>query len=217
MDYQAIRKEYATHGLERKDLDPDPWVAFQNWLDSATQQAPGSWFESNGMALATADASGRVSVRWVLLKGVTHEGLQFFTNYRSEKARQMDENPHAAVAFHWPYLDRQLRVEGVVAKTSPEVSRKYFYSRPRGSQLGAAISPQSVVIESRAELEEKKGTLDASLGTQPVPFPEHWGGYVLRPLQFEFWQGRLDRMHDRIVYRRSSVESSEWEQVRLAP
>ena len=140
MDFQSIRKEYETRGLELADLDPDPWVAFQGWLDLATQKSPGSWFESNGMALATSDRQGRVSVRWVLLKGVTHEGLQFFTNYRSEKARHMEENPHAGVAFHWPYLDRQLRVEGRVEKTGAEISRKYFHSRPRFAVGGRGIA-----------------------------------------------------------------------------
>jgi pyridoxamine 5'-phosphate oxidase len=135
-----------------------------------------------------------------LLKSIEDDGLRFFTNYESTKGQQLSANPRAAVALHWPYLGRQIRVEGQVEKTSREVSEAYFHSRPRGSQLGAAASQQSAVIESRSDLDQQRNRLDFQFKDQPIPLPDNWGGYLLKPSLIEFWQGRLDRLHDRIVY-----------------
>lgn len=178
------------------------------------ENLPGKWFEPNAMALATADKTGRVSVRYVLLKGIVAEGIRFFTNYDSDKGKQLASNARCSVAFHWPYLGRQVRIEGAVEKTTREVSEEYFHSRPRGSQIGAAVSPQSASIGLRTELEEKREAMLKTLGDSPVPLPENWGGYLIRPDRFEFWQGRRDRLHDRIVYK---LENGRWEIVRLAP
>lgn len=216
IDYQAIRKEYEDRGLEPTQLHDNPLVTLQDWIEEAAQNSPGRWFESNAMALATTDTRGQVSVRWVLLKGIAEQGIRFFTSYDSRKASQMDENPRAAVAFHWPYLGRQIRIEGAVSKTSREISEEYFHSRPRGSQLSAAVSPQSAVITSRQPLEQAKSALENQLNGKPVPLPDNWGGYWLRPDRCEFWQGRQDRLHDRFVYERKDDEDN-WTLVRLAP
>lgn len=214
MDFDSIRKEYESQGLDRATFSDDPLAQFRTWYDVAVENLPGKWFEPNAMALATADKTGRVSVRYVLLKGIVAEGIRFFTNYDSDKGKQLASNARCSVAFHWPYLGRQVRIEGAVEKTTREVSEEYFHSRPRGSQIGAAVSPQSASIGLRTELEEKREAMLKTLGDSPVPLPENWGGYLIRPDRFEFWQGRRDRLHDRIVYK---LENSRWEIVRLAP
>ena len=213
MDFQAIRKEYEDAGVDIADLDDVPLIEFRKWLDVATRTAPSELFESNAMAVATCGKDGQPSVRWLLLKGITDTGIKFYTNYDSAKANDLNENPKASVAFHWPWLGRQVRMEGMVAKTSREDSEQYFHSRPRGSQLGAAASPQSRVIESRAELEVLRDELDSACG-EVVPLPENWGGYELTLERVEFWQGRRDRLHDRIVFQRLN---GTWEKQRLAP
>lgn len=214
MDFDSIRKEYESQGLDRATFSDDPLAQFRTWYDVAVENLPGKWFEPNAMALATADKTGRVSVRYVLLKGIVAEGIRFFTNYDSDKGKQLASNARCSVAFHWPYLGRQVRIEGAVEKTTREVSEEYFHSRPRGSQIGAAVSPQSASIGLRTELEEKREAMLKTLGDSPVPLPENWGGYLIRPDRFEFWQGRRDRLHDRIVYK---LENGRWEIVRLAP
>ncbi len=200
MDFQAIRKEYENKGIDEQLLPADPIVLLRQWYQLAVDKCPGKWIEPNAMSLATADRDGRVTNRYVLMKSIENNGLQFFTNYESTKGQQLSANPKAAVALHWPYLGRQIRVEGEVEKTSREVSEAYFHSRPRGSQLGAAASRQSAVIESRAELDQQRNRLEVEYQDRPIPLPENWGGYLLKPSRIEFWQGRLDRMHDRIVY-----------------
>ena len=214
MDFQTIRKEYEDQGIEVEQLDANPIRQLQWWLDEATANRPGPWFESNAMALATAGRDGHVSVRQVLLKGVTDEGVRFFTNYESAKGKQLAENPNCSVCLHWPFLGRQIRITGIAERVQREVSQQYFHSRPRGSQLGAAISNQSRVIASRAELEQRMNDKLAEIGEGVVPLPDHWGGYLIRPREFEFWQGRSNRLHDRIVYQ---GEPGNWQIMRLAP
>jgi len=215
MDFKALRKEYETAGFGPDDLSDDPMQAFENWFAEATKQSPGDWFEPNAMAISTSEPSGRVSSRWVLLKGVDAEGFRFYTNYDSDKGQQMKANPNVSLAFHWPYLGRQLRIEGSVEKTSREDSATYFHSRPRGSQIGAMVSRQSQIIESRGELETYRDQLDKEFADQEIPLPDNWGGYLVKPDRFEFWQGRLDRLHDRIVY--ISDGDKGWTKVRLSP
>ncbi|MCH2181669.1 MAG: pyridoxamine 5'-phosphate oxidase [Mariniblastus sp.] len=215
MDFQAIRKEYEDRGLEPEQLGSDPLAALAAWMDEATEQSPGRWFEPNAMSLATADRSGNVTVRLVLLKGIQSEGILFFTNYDSLKGKQLADNPRAAVALHWPYQGRQVRIEGVTEKTDRSISEAYFHSRPVGSQLSASVSHQSSRLASRSELEQEKQTLAERVDGGPVPLPDNWGGYWLRPDRFEFWQGRSDRLHDRVVY--AIDPDGTWEIMRLAP
>lgn len=197
-------------GLDVADLDVDPTRQLRRWLDVAiAEEVP----EPTAMTLATADADGRPSARTVLLKGLDERGLVFFTNYRSAKARDLDVNPHAALVFLWQPLQRQVRVAGPVSRTSAAESDAYFASRPRGSQLGAGASPQSEVIADRVYLEERLTAL-ASRYPDAVPRPRHWGGFRVRLEQAEFWQGRRDRLHDRLRYSRTD---DGWRVDRLAP
>ena len=214
MDFKQLRKEYETQGIDDTSLNADPLVSLSDWLQAATENCPGPWFETNAMTLATAGADGVVSSRTVLLKGIDVDSIRFYTNYGSIKGTQLAENPRASVTFHWPYLGRQIQMQGVVAKTSREDSESYFHSRPRGSQLGALTSQQSSRIESREELEQIRAELEAKFADQPIPLPDNWGGYRLTPDRVEFWQGRLDRMHDRVVYQ---SESGAWQRYRVAP
>lgn len=215
MDFKKLRKEYETDGFDAADLPAEPIAAFKVWYESATESCPESWFEPNGMALSTSGADGFVTCRWVLLKGVTETGIRFFTNYDSDKGQQIAENPHAAAVFHWPYLGRQVRFEGRIEKTSREVSETYFHSRPRGSQIGAIVSQQSSEIESREALERKQKDLEAKFEGQEIPLPENWGGYEITPQRVEFWQGRLNRLHDRIVF--SHTDNGGWTTKRISP
>ena len=214
MDFKALRKEYETKGFNADDLADDPMQTFEQWFAAATKESPGDWFEPNAMTLSTSAIDGHVSSRWVLLKGVGSEGFRFYTNYDSDKAQQIESNPNVALCFHWPYLGRQLRIEGVAERTSHEDSETYFHSRPRGSQIGAMVSQQSSEIQSRVELEQKRDALLQEFEGKEIPLPENWGGYLIRPERFEFWQGRLDRLHDRVVYLR---DGEGWEKKRLSP
>jgi pyridoxamine-phosphate oxidase len=217
MSMQELRKEYENAGIDEAKLPACPIACFRQWFESATEHCPGRWFEPNAMSLATADKGGRPSVRVVLLKEITDTGIQFFTNYESTKGQQLAANPVAAVTMHWPYLGRQVRMIGDVEKTSRDVSEAYFHSRPRGSQIGALASRQSCQVDSRDELDREARELTEKLEGQDVPLPEHWGGYHLVPTEVEFWQGRLDRLHDRIVYSKSERNSCSWEIGRLSP
>jgi pyridoxamine 5'-phosphate oxidase len=172
--------------------------------------------EANAMTLATVDVRHQPSARIVLLKVLSNEGFEFFTHYESRKAHDMAHNPDVALLFFWKELERQIRIEGRVEKVSRERSENYFQSRPRGSQLGGWISPQSQVIPDRTVLENRaKVVADKFAGLDPLPLPEHWGGYLVRPRIMEFWQGRPDRLHDRFRY--SLVENGIWKVDRLAP
>lgn len=216
MDFQAIRKEYEDRGIDPSELDVCPLKQLELWMQEATSQSPGDWFETNAMALATAGSDGIVSVRVVLLKGLDRAGLRFYTNYDSHKGQQLAANANCSAVLHWPYQGRQVRVVGTAAKTPREDSESYFHSRPYDSQLGAAVSAQSSPLDSRAELESRFERLRSELDGATVPLPENWGGYLLTPTEIEFWQGRTNRLHDRVVYRRSSA-SAPWTKTRLAP
>jgi pyridoxamine 5'-phosphate oxidase len=211
MDLSRLRKSYFRGVLERDRLEPDPVKQFERWFAEALSAG---LVEPSAMALATADADGRPSVRMVLLKEVSQAGFVFYTNYQSRKARELAMNPFAALCFYWEALERQVRIEGEVEKLPEALSDAYFQSRPRGSQLGAWASPQSQMMASRAELEARLRALEAEYAERPVPRPPFWGGYLLRPTALEFWQGRENRLHDRFRYTR---EDAGWRLERLAP
>ena len=212
-DLASIRKEYTQQGLHFDNTAADPAEQLQQWLEQAiAAEVP----EPNAMNLATVNAKGLPTSRIVLLKGLEEGGLVFYTNYSSQKGQQMSRHPFAALTFFWPELERQLRVEGTVEKIDPSVSDAYFHSRPRGSQLGAHASPQSQPIDSRTELDDRLRQLESTYGqSKVIPRPEHWGGFVVKPTFYEFWQGRPNRLHDRIAYQPQS--SGQWERIRLAP
>jgi len=204
--------DHAVQGLRRGDLDPDPIKQFTNWFTAA---AGAGIRDVNAMSLATATPDGKPSVRIVLLKGFDQEGFVFFTNYGSEKGRQLEANPNAALGFYWVEMDRQIRINGKVERTSREESERYFHSRPLGSQLGAWASRQSEAIDARRVLEARLAKITERYGNDPIPLPPHWGGYRLKPETIEFWQGRLNRLHDRFRYLRR-VDST-WCIDRLSP
>ena len=215
MDFKELRKEYETHGIDDSTLDADPIATFRTWMQIATDSSPGRWYESNSMTLATASTDGFVTSRTVLLKAIDEASIRFYTNYGSTKGKQLAQNPIASVTFHWAWLGRQVQMRGSVTKTSREDSKAYFHSRPRGSQLGALASDQSTKIESREQLEKHRAELESKLEGQEIPLPENWGGYALTPTYIEFWQGRTDRMHDRVVYQKS--DDNAWSRHRIAP
>jgi len=195
--------------LDREHLADDPFEQFANWFEEAKAAAP----LAEAMTLATVDAECAPNARMVLLKGFGPDGFRFFSNYESAKGEELSASPRAALVSYWRELDRQLRVRGRVERLSSEDSDAYFASRPRDSQIAAAISPQSRAIE-RDELGRRYEELERSLGDADVPRPAHWGGYLLRPDVIEFWQGRDSRMHDRFVYTR---QPAGWSVRRLAP
>jgi pyridoxamine 5'-phosphate oxidase len=206
------RKDHSLLTLREEDLDPDPIRQFQLWLDEAMRSVIP---EVNAMALATATPDGRPSVRMVLLRGIDERGFSFFTNYESRKAREMEANPHAAMVFFWHELERQVRIEGRIERTSDEESDRYFQGRPSGSKLGAWSSPQSQVIAGRDQLEARFRELEDRYPDGSIPRPVNWGGYRLIPDAVEFWQGRPNRLHDRLRYQRR--DGGEWLIERLAP
>lgn len=212
LDITALRHDYVAHGLLRADLDPDPIKQFEKWFDEATAA---DIRDVNAMSLATATADGIPFVRIVLLKAISERGFVFFTNYQSDKGRQIEANPRAALNIFWVQLERQIRISGPVEKTSREESEEYFQSRPIGSQLGAWASAQSEVIENREMLEAELAKVTERFGGGPIPVPPHWGGYRVLPETIEFWQGRADRLHDRFRYRQQ--DSAAWIIERLAP
>lgn len=208
----AMRVQYMDAGLSEADLAHDWFSQFQRWFDDA---ARAQLIEPNAMVLATAAADGTVAARTVLAKQVDRFGVVFYTNYGSAKSHDLVENPHAAVTFPWYGLHRQVHIRGAVAKVSRSETEAYWAERPRGSQLGSAASPQSRVMHDRAELdalqhalEERYGGMDPDApGALPIPVPDHWGGWRITPLTVEFWQGRSDRLHDRLRFRRASGSS----------
>ena len=209
-----LREDYRADSLDVKDVYADPIQQFQKWFDEA-QQA--EMKEPNAMTLATADGNGMPSARIVLLKGLRPEGFVFYTNYESDKGKQMAANPHAALVFCWLELERQIRIEGSVEKLSFEDSENYFHKRPKGSQIGAWASPQSSEIPDRSILEKNVEALkEKYVDQEKLPCPPHWGGYIVKPRLIEFWQGRSSRLHDRICYTLTDDRSS-WTIKRLAP
>lgn len=210
----AMRRSYERGGLEEADLAPTWSAMLARWLADAETGGIG---EPNAMVVATADADGRPGLRTVLLKGLDEAGVTFFTNYDSAKGRDLAANPMASVLFPWVDLQRQVRLTGPVRKLEDAASDAYFASRPYGSRIGAAASPQSQVIPDRASLEAAEAALKAHHPDPPgdVPRPEHWGGYVVEPDAVEFWQGRANRLHDRLRYRRTA--EGVWVTERLAP
>jgi pyridoxamine 5'-phosphate oxidase len=210
----AVRKEYTRAGLREEDLAPDPFAQFETWFAEA--QAAGIE-EPTAFTLATATPDGMPSARTVLLKGCDRRGLVFYTNYESAKAADLADNPRAAVLFFWKELQRQVRMAGTVERTSPEESEAYFRSRPLGSRLGATVSPQSQPIPDRAWIEQRFAELEARYAAPDavVPLPDFWGGYRVIPATWEFWQGRENRLHDRLRYVPDGTGG--WRIERLAP
>ena len=211
-DPAAMRRSYELATLDESSLAPTWLAQLQDWFAQAFRDFGA--VEANAIQLATVDDAGLPSVRTVLAKGIDERGVSFFTNYESDKARDLDARRYGAIVFVWPAHERQVRLSGPVARVSAEETAEYFATRPRGSQLGAWASPQSRVIESRAVLEDQLAETMGRFADQEVPVPPHWGGYLLTPESVEFWQGRPDRLHDRLRFR---LVDAAWVVERLAP
>jgi pyridoxamine 5'-phosphate oxidase len=211
MSLSDLRRDYTGTPLDETTAETDPLRQFTAWFADARQQE----HEPTAMSIATVDATGRPAVRIVLLKGVDERGFVFFTNYQSRKGRELSANPLAAIVFYWPTLNRQVRIDGFVERVSGDDSDAYFASRPPESRLAAFVSPQSEVIGSRLDLEERFAEARERFPDAGMGRPVHWGGYRVIPEAIEFWQGRPNRLHDRLRYQRQ-VDAS-WVRVRLAP
>ncbi|MBS1641653.1 MAG: pyridoxamine 5'-phosphate oxidase [Bacteroidetes bacterium] len=205
-----IRTDYKLQTLNEADVAINPFQQFTKWWNQAIQSKV---TEVNAFTLATASKTGKPSARIVLLKGYDENGFVFFTNYNSHKGQELIENPNAAIVFFWNELERQIRIEGTVEKISQQESEEYFHARPAGSQIGAWASPQSTVIPNREILEKNETEYKNKFG-ENIPKPPHWGGFVVKPILFEFWQGRSSRLHDRIQY---TPQNNNWKIERLAP
>jgi len=206
-----IRNDYTLRQLNELDVDSDPFVFFNEWLNEAIDSECN---EPTAMTLATSTFDGKPSARIILLKGADKEGFTFYTNYDSRKGSQILQNPYGALLFFWPELQREIRIEGAIKKADEEQSDDYFKSRPTKSQISAWASPQSKVIPSRKYLESLKSDFQEEFSRRTIPRPANWGGYILVPTLFEFWQGRANRLHDRIQY---TLQNDEWIIERLAP
>ena len=235
MSIADLRREYNLTGLRRKDLHPDPLIQFNIWFDqlSGARTSGRLWkffvrlyksvllikaaeqVDLNAMTLATADEQGQPSARVVLLKGLDERGFVFYSNYHSQKARDLENNPHAALGFYWPMLERQVGVRGSISRLTPSESDAYFNTRPRGSRIAAWASDQGNPVTDRGQLEKQWREIEERFQAQEVPRPPHWGGFLLTPAQMEFWQGRPNRLHDRFRYTRR--EDNGWTLERLSP
>jgi pyridoxamine 5'-phosphate oxidase len=207
-----LRREYASRALTENEAHADPVQQFTAWFDEALKA---QLIDVNAMTLATASRSGEPAARIVLLKGADENGFVFYTNYDSNKGRDLAENPRAALLFFWPELERQVRITGAVTRTSIEESDEYFHLRPIESQISASISPQSRPVGDRSELEQRYADFAVKYQGQLLPLPAYWGGYRVRPDRMEFWQGRKGRLHDRLLYTRAA--DGAWSRSRLAP
>jgi len=211
-EIENLRHDYSAATLAENNTKNDPINQFEQWFNEALTA---KLHEPNAMTLATATTSGKPSARVVLLKGFNPAGFIFYTNYLSRKGKEITKNPQGALTFYWAELERQVRIEGTIEKLTKEASEKYFHSRPKGSQIGAVVSPQSQEIDSRDVLETKWNQLEVEFEGKDVPKPSFWGGYILNPQLVEFWQGRPSRLHDRILFKKTDKKT--WKKVRLAP
>jgi pyridoxamine 5'-phosphate oxidase len=212
-NYASLRQEYKKHQLSEQNALTDPLAQFEVWFHEASESGV---LEPNAFTLATVGENGTPSARVLLLKGVDSGGFVFYTNYKSDKAKDIKQFPVGAMVFLWLELERQVRISGPISKVSREESEAYFHTRPRESQIGAWVSPQSQVITSRDVIEENLAAMQEKFkDTEVIPLPENWGGYRLMPVEIEFWQGRPNRLHDRLLY--SEHEDGGWAIERLAP
>ena len=212
MDVSDLRRSATGPALEREDLEEDPIIQFEHWFREACDSGRK---DPNAMSLATVDAEGRPAARTVLLKYFDSKGFVFFTNFESKKAAHIEHNPNVSLLLFWRELGRQVSIRGTAERISTAETLKYFATRPRGSQVGAWVSAQSSVISSRSLLETKFAEIKRKFANKEVPLPSFWGGYRVQPLEIEFWQGRLNRLHDRFLYTRQHDDS--WNVDRLAP
>lgn len=208
---EDMRRDYTKFGINESDLKKNPYDQFENWFNDAKKSKT---LEANAVILSTASASGTPSSRVVLIKHIDEHGFIFYTNYTSQKAKNISENPQANLLFFWPMLERQVNISGSVKKIDRASSEAYFHSRPRGSQISAYASHQSSPIESRQALEHSVSELEEKFEGKEIELPDYWGGYRLTPHRFEFWQGRTSRLHDRIEY---NLQDSKWHTTRLCP
>lgn len=211
-DLHNLRKDYKQDTLSKSQVDENPIVQFGTWMNEAISST--LVIEPNAMTLITSTPDGKPSARVVLLKSFDNEGFVFYTNYESRKGHELNVNPHACIVFDWHVMERQVRIEGIVKKVSPEESDRYFNSRPKSSQLGAWISPQSTFIDNRQELDDRRINIENQFKDKIITRPPNWGGYVLMPHTIEFWQGRQSRLHDRLIYIKTDAT---WILRRLAP
>lgn len=212
INIKDLRKSYETHALEKSNAESDPFKQFKFWMNEALAA---DFAEPNAMNIATSNKAGDISSRMVLLKGFNEQGFVFFTNYASSKADDLAATQQAALNFWWDKLHRQVRINGSVEKVSRQETLEYFHSRPRGSQIGAVASAQSKVIENHTVLADEYSKIEALYADKEIPCPDDWGGYRVIPEKFEFWQGRPNRLHDRLRY--VKAKSGDWEISRLSP